>query len=211
MSYRFFRIIRQSILIVTLLLSASNLSRTLAAGNAAIAFPVDGAGHWKISGSGARSLKAENKEGVLLLTWPGGAGEAIIEHTATAPVTPELLSEGFLRYTASLNVLKQEYGAELGVQLLPINKNGKPAPPYLARSVQYGATGQVTSNWGTNEEFVAPPGQWATVDFNYKAPANIAAVKPRFVLRGNAMTVAIQSVTIGKGLTWERGRPKVTP
>ena len=173
-----------------------------------ISFPIEG---YKVTTTGPTKLETRIQDNALILSWPGGMGQAVVEHTATAPVTPTLLVDGFLRYTGSLNVLKQVYGAELSVQLLPVKKGGKTAAPYFARSVQYGAHNHIIGNWGSNEEFVAPPGQWATIDFNYKAPANIAAVKPRFVLRGNAMTVAIQNVSISKGLTWERGRPKVTP
>ncbi len=171
-------------------------------------FPLAG---YKVTNTGPTKLQTRIQNGTLVLSWPGGMGEAIVEHNAAVSVTPELLSEGFLRYTGSLNVLNQEYGAELSVQLLPVRENGKPAAPYFARSVQYGSSNHIVGNWGSNEEFVAAPNQWATVDFNYKPTANIAAVKPRFVLRGNAMTVAIKSVSIGKGLTWERGRPKVAP
>jgi len=194
--------------------TAITLSFALIAGAAYAApdpgttFPLNG---YKVTNTGPTKLQSRIQNDTLILSWPGGMGEAIVEHNTAASIAPELLSEGYLRYTGSLNVLAQEYGAELSVQLLSINKNGKPGQPYLARPVQYGATSHIMSNWGMNEEFIAPPGHWATVDFNYKASANIAAVQPRFVLRGNAMTVAIKSVSIGKGLVWERGRPKVTP
>jgi hypothetical protein len=194
---------------VFLLILAAALG-VLPARAAGVDFSVTDFAQWKVSGDGAQKLKVEVKGGVLLLRWPGGARQAVVQSAQATPVAP-LLNEGFVRYVAQLNILENKYGAELAVQLQPFGKDGKAAPPYFMRPPQYGGIGQVTGPEGSMDRLFAPPGQWARVDFNYKPTANIATIAPRFVLRGNAMTVAIQSVRLETGLTWERGRPKAQP
>lgn len=200
------------LLFLTLLVPAmSGPARVLAAPSPGKDFSVADLGQWRISGSGAGKLKASVQDGTLILHWPGGAGQAIIEHNQQATITPALLSEGYLRYVCRLNLPDSEYGSELSVQLQPIRTNGKPGQPYFMRPAIYGATGHVMGQEGSMGGLYAPPGEWARVDFNYKPPSGMAAVRPRFVLQGNAMTVAIKQATIEKGLTWTRGRNPALP
>lgn len=206
--FHFYRRIASSI---TVLLVACSIGIAAAIPAAAMDFPVSDLSQWKITGTNSKKLKASiDGNGTLILRWPGGAGEAVIEHAKSALAKP-YLQDGFLRYISLVNILDDDYGAEFSVQLQPIHENGKRQPPYFARPPHYGAKGQVRGSVGSNTQLYAAPNEWARIDFNYKPTAGITAVKPRFVLRGNAITVAISKSTIETGLTWERGRTPAQP
>src|SRR5690606_25360367 len=86
--------------------------------------PISNIAQWKISGVNAEKLQMKIDGGNLVLHWPGGPGQAIIEHANAVPVKP-LLHDGFIRYRGKVNILSDEYGSLFRIQILPLDSNGK--------------------------------------------------------------------------------------
>lgn len=169
---------------------------------AAILYAMTGTDSWTVSVRGNVKPELSVESGVTFIEWPGGVGEAVVEGTqeiTIPPAPPEMKKPARLIYR--LNILRQDHGGELKTQLLPIDGNGKSRAPCAERNVGY-AGGHY-----------AKPGDWSVVAVD--CPANDAktrmrGVKPRFVLQGNAIRVAIGQVYLAPGFTFQKwSRPDV--
>ncbi|MDO9541555.1 MAG: hypothetical protein Q7J98_04450, partial [Kiritimatiellia bacterium] len=150
---------------------------------AAVLYAMSGTDSWTVSVRGNVKPELRVESGVTYIDWPGGAGEAVVEG-AEIPIPPapqEMEApekEKPPRLIYRLNIIRQDHGGEVETQLLPIDSKGKALEPRVERKVAY-AGGHY-----------AKPGEWSVAGVDCPADnskTKIRGVKPRFVLRGNAI------------------------
>ncbi|MDO9541791.1 MAG: hypothetical protein Q7J98_05655 [Kiritimatiellia bacterium] len=171
---------------------------------AAVLYAMTGTDSWTVSARGSVKPEVRVESGVTYIDWPGGVGEAVVEGAVEIPIppapqemeTPEKEKPARLIYR--LNIVSQDHGGAIETQLLSIDSNGKSLEPCVERNIGY-AGGHY-----------AKPGDWSVAAVD--CPANnsktkIRGVKPRFVLRGNAIRVAIGQVYLAPAFIspkWDR-------
>ncbi|MDO9542630.1 MAG: hypothetical protein Q7J98_09945, partial [Kiritimatiellia bacterium] len=174
---------------------------------AAVLYAMTGTDSWAVSVRGNVKPELRVESGVTFIDWPGGVGEAVVEGAQEIPIPPapqEMEApekEKPARLIYRLNIVRQDHGGEVETQLLPIDSKGKSLKPCVERNVGY-AGGHY-----------AKPGEWSVVAVDCpadNAKTKIRGVKPRFVLRGNAILVAIGQVYVAPAFIPQKsGRPNV--